>query len=240
MTLLFKLFWTMSDRKIAIIPARGGSKRIPRKNIKDFLGKPIIAYAIELAKSSGQFDEIIVSTDDEEIADVGRKMDASVPFLRSKENSSDHATTMDVIKEVLTFYQNKGSNFSFACCIYPTSPLIQEKHLVQGYKKLRAEGFDSVVPIVPFSYPIWRGFEITEGGKVKMVWPEYLQKRSQDLKKVYHDAGQWYWFNTSKVADTLFTANTGYIILQEEEAQDIDEPSDWLLAEMKYNIINGG
>lgn len=229
----------MSERCIAIIPARGGSKRIPRKNIKTFLGKPIIAYAIELARNSGLFDEIIVSTDDAEIAEVARYLGAKVPFMRSAKNSSDHATTMEVINEVLNFYREKDWDFKYGCCIYPTSPLVQERHLVQGYTKLRERNFNTVLPIVPFGYPVWRGFEITDNEMAKMVWPEYLNSRSQDLKKVYHDAGQWYWFSTSllAVSNSLYSDNTGYVLLTELEAQDVDTEIDWQLAEVKYKLL---
>lgn len=229
----------MSEKKIAIIPARGGSKRIPKKNIKDFLGKPIIAYSIELAIKCQLFDEIMVSTDDVEIAEVSEKFGANVPFMRSAKNSSDRATTLDVINEVLDFYKKKNNNFLYGCCIYPTSPLIQEDHLIQGYKKLKDHYFDTVFPVVPFSYPIWRGFEIKDRGKGEMIWPEYINSRSQDLKQVYHDAGQWYWFNTKLVKSSLFAGNNGCISLLEEQVHDIDNASDWIIAEMKYHLLYG-
>jgi pseudaminic acid cytidylyltransferase len=223
---------------LAIIPARGGSKRIPRKNIKDFLGKPIIAYSIEAALTSGLFDEVMVSTDDEEIAEVARKYGAKVPFLRSKANADDFSTTIDVLKEVeLTYKQKINKTFDFICCIYPTAPLISSKQLNQGFELIKKEKVEVVFPIVLFSYPIWRGVEIIEG-KTQMVWPEYINSRSQDLKKVYHDAGQWYWYNPTKIRQTLFTENTSSIILNEQEVQDIDTLIDWNLAEMKYKLLN--
>ncbi|OFX85991.1 MAG: pseudaminic acid cytidylyltransferase [Bacteroidetes bacterium GWF2_33_16] len=224
---------------LAIIPARGGSKRIPRKNIKLFLGKPIIAYSIETALQSRLFDEVMVSTDDEEIAEVALQFGAKVPFLRSKETSSDYATTLDVVNEVLTRYQNElKSVFEYVCCIYPTAPLINGTTLQEGLNLLINNQFDSVLPAVPFSYPVWRGLERTDTGQTKMIWPEYLNSRSQDLKKVYHDAGQWYWIKSNNIKESLFTENTGAIILDQTVVQDIDTLSDWKLAEMKYKLMH--
>lgn len=225
------------DKSLAIIPARGGSKRIPRKNIKDFLGKPIIAYAIETALNCGLFSDVMVSTDDPEIAEIAKNYGAAVPFLRSKNNADDFASTVDVIKEVEREYSARFSLvFNKICCIYPTAPLIKPEHLRAGMLLLIESDFDAVFPVVPFSYPIWRGLEVTDG-RVKMVWPENQNVRSQDLKPVYHDAGQWYWYNPTKITDSLFTSNTASIILSEEEVQDIDTPSDWLMAEMKYKLL---
>lgn len=225
------------DKSLAIIPARGGSKRIPRKNIKDFLGKPIIAYAIETALNCGLFSDVMVSTDDPEIAEIAKAYGASVPFLRSTNNSNDFASTVDVIKEVESEYNARFLRvFDRICCIYPTAPLIKTEHLKAGMTLMSESDFDSVFPVVPFSYPIWRGLEVTDG-RVKMVWPENQNVRSQDLKPVYHDAGQWYWYNPTRITDSLFTSNTASIILAEEEVQDIDTPSDWLMAEMKYKLL---
>jgi len=224
---------------LAIIPARGGSKRIPRKNIKDFLGKPIIAYSIEVALQSGLFEEIMVSTDDMEIAEVAIKYGAKVPFLRSEKTSDDFATTWDVIAEVIRDYQDKQSKvFDNVCCIYPTAPLIKSQDLENGLKTLVDNDYDSVLPVVPFSYPVWRGLERIESGKTKMIWPKHINSRSQDLKKVYHDAGQWYWINPYKIKDSLFTENSGSIILDELQVQDIDSLTDWKMAEIKYRILN--
>jgi N-acylneuraminate cytidylyltransferase len=226
-------------KNIAIIPARGGSKRIPHKNIQDFLGKPIIAYSINAALESGLFDEVMVSTDDEEIATIALKYGAKVPFMRSAINSNDYATTMDVIDEVLECYKkNQGVNFQFSCCIYPTAPLIEIKHLQEGLSEMVKHNFVSVFPIVAFSYPIWRGISIDDDGKAAMVWPEFLNTRSQDVKKVYHDAGQWYWFNNKMLKGWIWPDNTGTILLSEEHVQDIDSMTDWKLAEMKYSLLN--
>lgn len=223
--------------RLAIIPARGGSKRIPRKNIKDFLGKPVIAYSIDVALKSGLFDAVMVSTDDEEIADIARSYGAEVPFLRSKHNADDFSTTVDVLKEVERRYLELDKSFEYVCCIYPTSPLIQKEQLIDGLRLLVEGDFDVVYPVVPFSYPVWRGLQI-EGGKTVMVWPEYARSRSQDLKPVYHDAGQWYWYKPAKIQDTLMTEKTASVILNEGLVQDIDTLQDWNLAEMKYKLIN--
>jgi pseudaminic acid cytidylyltransferase len=224
---------------LAIIPARGGSKRIPRKNIKDFQGKPIIAYSIDTALKCSLFDEVMVSTDDEEIGEVAIRYGARVPFYRSAETSGDLATTLAVIKEVVSEYKYKfNKEFDFVCCIYPTAPLIQTKHLKSGYKNLVKYNYDCVFPVVSFGYPIWRGLEISDVGRTKMIWPEYKNSRSQDLKMVYHDAGQWYWLNINKIGDSILTENTASIVLSENEAQDIDNQTDWKLAEMKYLLRN--
>jgi N-acylneuraminate cytidylyltransferase len=226
-------------RNLAIIPARGGSKRIPHKNINDFLGKPIIDYSIEVALKSDLFEEVMVSTDDKKIAEIAIKDGAKVPFFRSAETSNDYATTMAVIKEVVSEYKNQlNKEYDLICCIYPTAPLIRVEYLRKGLNLLLTNNFDSVFPIVAFGYPIWRSVEITDSSKTKMVWPEYQNSRSQDLKKVYHDAGQWYWMNMNQLGETIFTNNTGSIILSEEEVQDIDNLIDWKLAEMKYKLRN--
>ena len=226
-------------KNLAIIPARGGSTRIPRKNIKDFLGKPIIAYSIEAALQSYLFEEVMVSTDDKEIAEIALEYGAKVPFFRSAETSDDYATTMEVVKEVISEYKSQfNRNFDFICCIYPTAPLIQIQHLKTGLDLLLSMNYDSVFPAVAFGYPVWRGVEISVEGKIQMVWPEFQNSRSQDLKKVYHDAGQWYWMKSDKLEGTIFTQNSGSIVLSEGEVQDIDDLTDWSLAEMKYKLLN--
>lgn len=229
----------MNLNAIAIIPARGGSKRIPGKNIKSFLGKPIIAYSIEAALNSRLFDVVMVSTDDDEIATIARQYGAEVPFMRSAENSDDFATTRSVIEEVLANYTKiLNRDFQFSCCIYPTSPLIQTGHLEKGFNLLRQNNFSSVSPIVAFSYPIWRGLTVAENGKGAMIWPEYLNSRSQDLQPVYHDAGQWYWYTNALYRNWIWPDNTGFIVLSEEEVQDIDSLTDWKIAEMKFKLLN--
>lgn len=224
--------------RIAIIPARGGSKRIPRKNIKDFLGKPVIAYSIETALQSELFDEVMVSTDDEEIADVAKHFGAKVPFMRSKENANDFATTMDVIKEVLNCYEKQNKQFEYGCCVYPAAPFITTDLLRSAFDKLVNEQRDCVFPVVQYSNPVWRSLKI-ENEKVSMWWPENLNKRSQDLPPVYYDAGQFYWFNSFEILEkkTLYTNNTSAVIVDELAVQDIDNLDDWELAEFKYDYL---
>lgn len=224
---------------LCIIPARGGSKRIPRKNIKNFLGKPIIAYSIEKALESGLFDEVMVSTDDQEIAEVAIMYGAKVPFMRSRQNADDFATTTDVLFEVITQYENNDKKFDYACCIYPTAPLIKAEKLQMGFEKLKNGHFNTVFPAVEFSYPIWRGLKKSSNQEFKMVWPENLNKRSQDLEVVYHDAGQWYWFEVEsfKKDQKLFGDRTSCVVLEATEVQDIDNIVDWKLAELKYELL---
>ena len=226
-------------KNIAIRPARGGSKRIPRKNIKPFMGKPIIAYSIEAALESGLFDEVMVSTDDEEIAMVARQYGAKVPFMRSAETANDYATTADVMLEVLECYKKQRIEYDTLCCIYSTAPFVTASVLKDAYHLLTENHFDSVFTAVAYSYPVQRGLKI-EDGRIRMVWPEYIQSRSQDLEMIYHDAGQFY---ISKVEPfyqhkDFWGANTGGIILSELEVQDLDTLTDWKLAEMKYQLLH--
>lgn len=228
----------MSGKNLAMITARGGSKRIPRKNIKEFCGKPIIAYTIEAAKSSGVFDEIMVSTDDEEIARTARLLGANVPFFRSAENSGDYASTDDVIMEVLRAYQKAGREFDAFCCIYPTAPFISGKRLRTAMELLSEA--DSVLPVVPFSYPPQRGLIISEEGYVKRQFPEYASARSQDLSKIYHDCGQFYACRTKAFFDagTTDVKRLLPLVLTELEVQDIDTLEDWKMAEIKYRLLH--
>lgn len=223
---------------IAIIPARGGSKRIPRKNIKNFLGKPIIAYSIKAAIDSRLFDEVMVSTDDAEIAEIAEKYGAKVPFMRSSQNANDFAGTIDVIEEVIDCYLKKEIHFDNLCCIYPTAPFVSIAKIKEAYFLLQGKDFDSVFPMVPFSYPPLRGLR-TINERVQMIWPEYLQSRSQDLEIIYHDAGQFYMAKTDRILKnkSLWTDNTGAVILSEMEVQDIDTEIDWKLAELKYKLM---
>lgn len=224
--------------KIAIIPARGGSKRIPKKNSKSFLGKPIIAYSIEAALVSNLFDEVMVSTDDEAIAEIARSYGATVPFLRSDKNADDHAILVDVLLEVLASYKTIGKTFKQVCCILPTAPFVTKQKLQDSFKKLIDNDFDSVFPVLEFSYPIQRALQITND-KVSMVWDAYETARSQDLEKRYHDSGQFYWSKASSLETDkkLFTKNSGAIVISELEAQDIDTETDWKLAEIKYKLF---
>lgn len=225
-------------KKIAIIPARGGSKRIPRKNIKLFLGKPIISYAIDAALNSGEYDEIMVSTDDKEIAEYALSLGASVPFLRSTKNSDDFATTIDVILEVLNFYESKGTFFDVGTCIYPTAPFCTKELLTESINILKKKDLDSVFPIVRYGYPIQRALNFDEKGFIKMIDKSNTLKRSQDFTASYHDAGQFYSFSIEKIKQlkTLMTDNSGAIEISELKVQDIDNEIDWKLAEIKYGL----
>lgn len=224
--------------RIAIITARGGSKRIPRKNIKPFCGKPILAYSIQAAKDSGIFDEVMVSTDDEEIARTAREYGAEVPFLRSEATSNDYAITADVLKEVVEEYEKRGRSFDQLCCIYPTAPFVTREKLTRAFELLESSGADSVVPVVAFSYPPMRGLVIREGF-AQMNWPEHHATRSQDLEVLYHDCGQFYVVRTTALLreKTLFCKKTAPLVLSELEVQDIDTEVDWELAELKYELL---
>lgn len=223
---------------VAIITARGGSKRIPGKNIKNFLGKPIIIYSIEAALRAKCFDEVMVSTDDHAIADVARNAGAVIPFMRSTKTSDDHATTADAIVEVLETYKSKGKIFDYACCIYPTAPFLTAEKLVTAYQRLVQTGAKSVVPVVKFGFPIMRSFKI-ENDIVKLNWPEYATVRSQDIPPAYHDCGQFYFLRTDSFLNELklFTDHTVPIEIPELEVQDIDNMEDWELAELKYSLL---
>ncbi|MCL4112359.1 UNVERIFIED_CONTAM: hypothetical protein GTU68_039650 [Idotea baltica] len=225
------------NRKICIIPARGGSKRIPQKNIKNFLGKPIIAYSIEAAVTSRIFDEVMVSTEDEEIATIAKEFGAEVPFMRSVENANDTATTIEVILEVLSTYKRREQLFDFGCCLYPTAPFVNCNLLQSTFQLLRDNNYDSCFPILKYSSPIQRSLKMTNENKVEMFYPEHLNSRSQDLEAAYHDAGQYYWFKTNAIEEkkNLWTNNSGYTLLSELDAHDIDNPEDWKVAEFKYN-----
>jgi len=224
---------------IAIIPARGGSKRIPRKNIKPFLGKPIIAYSIEAAQQTGLFTEIMVSTDDAEIAQIAKQYGAQVPFFRSPQTANDYANIGDVVEEVLTTYRNKGITFDNVCCILATAPFINAKRIKEAYNLMLDQSFEAVFPIVRFSYPIQRALKLFNG-KISMFQPENFAKRSQDLEPAYHDSGQFYWMRISEFMKQkrFFAQNAGAIVLPESEVQDIDTEEDWKIAEMKYKMMH--
>jgi pseudaminic acid cytidylyltransferase len=222
---------------LCIIPARGGSKRIPRKNIKEFLGKPIISYAIENAIGSNIFDRVIVSTDDQEISEISKKYGAEVPFLRSRKNSDDYASTIDVVLETLNQISTK---YETVCCLYPTTPLLNKQVLFEAYKRLISGSVSAVFPVLKYSFPIQRSLSLNEDKTCYMNWPENLNKRSQDLDPVYHDAGQFYFCKVKElyVHGTLYPPKSSCIILDEIEAQDIDNISDWKIAEMKFQLKN--
>ncbi len=226
---------------IAIITARGGSKRIPKKNIKEFCGEPIIAYSIKAAIGSGMFDEVMVSTDSLEIKEIAVKYGAKVPFLRSEATSNDYATTADVIKEVICEYEKLDRKFNYGCCIYPTAPFITDKKLVEAMEKLKSGGFHSVVPVVQYSFPPQRAFVI-EDDNLKYLYPEYMNSRSQDLEPIFHDCGQFYCFDIQAflASGKIVGPKSSAIIMSELQVQDIDNETDWKLAELKYRLNNQG
>lgn len=225
-------------KKIAIITARGGSKRIPRKNIKEFCNKPIIAYSIEAAIHSQMFDTVMVSTDDTEIAEIARHYGAEVPFFRSEQTSNDFATTNDVLLEVLAEYEKRGICYELGCCIYPTAPFITAEKLRTAVEYLLAEDADTLIPVVPFSYPVQRAM-IMKNDRLVFEYPQYLDSRSQDLTAHYHDAGQFYVFKVDAFQKNrkLMLGNILPLVLTDLEVQDIDNETDWKLAELKYELL---
>lgn len=225
-------------KNLCIIPARGGSKRIPRKNIKLFMGKPIMAYSIEAALESGIFDEVMVSTDDEEFAEVARQYGAQVPFMRSSLTANDYATTEDVLIEVLDEYKKHGKEFDNLCCLYSTAPFVTANRIKDAYEKMQKEQVDAIFTVVSYSYPIQRCLHIVDG-KIEMKWPEYQSARSQDLETIYHDAGQFYFARILqlRIEKDLWMKNSIPMILPETEVQDLDTLTDWQLAEMKFNLL---
>lgn len=231
----------MSEKAIAIITARGGSKRIPKKNIKEFCGKPIIAYSIRAALDSEIFDEVMVSTDSEEIAEIARAYGAKVPFMRSAKTSDDFATTADVLMEVLERYQEMGRTFDVMSCIYPTAPFVTPQKLQSAYDTLKKEQAVMAMPVVAFSYPPQRSY-ILQGNMLEMKWKENYNKRSQDLEKMYHDAGQFYMYQVDAFVRLKgqMTESIVPVIVDEMEVQDIDNETDWKLAEMKYQMMKNG
>ena len=223
---------------LCVIPARGGSKRIPKKNIKSFLGKPIIAYSIEAAIQSKLFTEIMVSTDCQETAEIALQYGAKVPFLRSKENSNDFATTYDVIKEIIDEYKKDGVNFENICCIYACAPFVTANNLKHAYQELSNKQVDTIFPIIEYSFPIQRAVKIYNE-KIELFNIDHLNTRSQDLEKSYHDAGQFYWMKSENILNKgrIITDNCSGIIITELEGQDIDNEIDWELAELKFKLL---
>lgn len=226
-------------KNLCIIPARGGSKRIPRKNIKPFMGKPIMAYSIEAALKSGLFEEVMVSTDDEEFAEVARKFGATVPFFRSEATANDYAGTADVIFEVLNEYEKRGKVFDNFCCLYSTAPFVSSERLEEAYNLLN-DKVDASFTLVQYSYPIQRSLRKNAEGYVEMNFPQYLGSRSQDLEPIYHDAGQFYFVKVKTFFEekTLWCKRTAPLVLSELEVQDLDTLTDWQLAEMKFNLLH--
>ena len=230
----------MNSNNIAIIPARGGSKRIPKKNIKDFLGKPIIAYSIEMALNIKLFSKVIVSTDDQEIKDVAIKYGAEVPFIRPKEIADDFTGTHEVIGHAVKWLENNGEKMDYVCCIYPTAPLIEKDDLIKGYKIIQTGKWNFIIAATNFSYPIFRSFENLPDGGLKMIFPEHYSSRSQDLPEVYHDAGLFYWAKPEiwKKKPEGFSEKNSIVKIPSYRIQDIDTHDDWKKAEIIYEIIN--
>lgn len=226
-------------KALAIITARGGSKRIPRKNIKEFCGKPIIHYSIQAALHSGMFAEVMVSTDDEEIAQIAREAGAKVPFMRSEKTSNDYATTADVLLEVLEEYNNRGQEFAYFACLYPTAPFVTAEKLKSAMQLMKEKDAAMIMPVVPFSFPPRRANVLNEAGQLVYKWEEYRNSRSQDLEVMYHDCGQFYFYDTKRFLEAKGVLQEGIypFVLSEMEVQDIDNEVDWQLAELKYQLL---
>jgi pseudaminic acid cytidylyltransferase len=227
-------------RTICIIPARSGSKRIPKKNIKLFNGKPIITYSIRTALESELFDKVIISTDSEEIAELAEKNGAEAPFLRPSKYASDTATTAEVIVHALSWYKNHSEFWDIACCLYPTAPFCRPDDLNKGLNLLKSKNAPAVIPVCEFPYPILRSLKINNNGKIEMNWPEYELTRSQDLHDAYHDAGQFYWIRVSKfnLNPRLMPVGTLPLVLPRSRVVDIDTPNDWEYAETLYKVLD--
>lgn len=225
---------------IAIIPARGGSKRIPRKNIKLFCGKPIIAYSIMAAQKTKLFDRIIISTDDHEIASIALEWGAEVPFMRPPNLADDYTTTLEVINHAINWLNKNDDFYDYACCIYPTAPFIRISDLKKGYELLKNNDFYFSFPITTFPSSIFRSLKLTENNNLKMFWPEHLNTRTQDLPEAYHDVGQFYWGKTEAFLKTssIFEEHSSPVIIPRHLAQDIDTPEDWTQAELVYQTLH--
>lgn len=226
--------------KLAIIPARGGSKRIPRKNIKYFCGKPMIAWSIEAARLSGCFDRIIISTDDAEIAEVARAHGAEAPFVRPPELSDDHSGTIPVIAHAIDWINHNIGAVDFACCLYATAPFVQPEDLRRGLDQLQQSGAEYAFSVTSYAFPIQRAIRINADQRVEMFQPEYFGSRSQDLEEAFHDAGQFYWglANAWLAHRSIFTSNSVPVILPRDRVQDIDTPEDWKVAQMKFSFVS--
>jgi pseudaminic acid cytidylyltransferase len=226
--------------KIAVIPARGGSKRIPRKNIRLFCGKPILAYSISAARETGLFDEIVVSTDDEEIASVACDSGATTPFMRPSEIADDFTGTNAVVKHAITWFNQQGQDITHACCIYATAPLVQARFIQEGYGALVGSDAAFAFSITSYAFPIQRALRLTSEGCVDAFFPEHRMTRSQDLEPTYHDAGQFYWGTARAFLDDtpVFSSRSVGVVLPRFLVQDIDTLEDWEQAEFMYRAIN--
>lgn len=228
----------MIKKVVAIIPARGGSKRIPRKNIKDFHGKPLIAYSIEVALKSNLFDKVIVTTDDEEIAKLARQYGAVVPFLRPKELSDDFTGTGAVVNHAIEYLENQGEKIDYVCTIYATAPFLQEQYLIEGFEKLKNSEAVNTFSATSMPFPIQRTFTLDSDGRCQMFTPEHYMSRSQDLKEAYQDAGQFYWEKKFKIShEIMFGKDSIPVILPRHLVQDIDTLEDWIRAEFMYEAL---
>jgi len=225
--------------RVAIIPARGGSKRIPRKNIKPFAGLPIMVHSIKAAQESGLFDRIIVTTDDEEIAEVARTYGAEVPFIRPKELSDDHTATIPVIAHAIQMLQEQNNVIDTACCIYATAPFVRAADIKHAYEALIHHQKSYAFPVTTFGFPIFRGVKRDEEGNIEMFWPEHFATRSQDLPEAYHDVGQFYWGKPEAwlSGTPIFSDAATTIVLPRHLVQDIDTPEDWIRAELMYKVL---
>jgi len=225
--------------KLCVIPARGGSKRISKKNIRDFCGKPIIAYSIEAALASSCFDKVIVSTDEKEIAAIACEYGAEAPFIRPKELSDDYTGTNEVIKHAINWYQEKHEIISFACCIYATAPFVRAEYIVEGYEKLSSSNKSFAFSVTSFPFPVQRAIRINANNEIEAIWPENVLKRSQDLEEAYHDAGQFYWGRSEAFIkdELLFSKVSVPVILPRHLVQDIDTLEDWCRAELMYQAM---
>ena len=229
----------MSNKVIAIVPARGGSKRIPNKNIKSFAGQPIISYSIKAAQAADLFDRIIVSTDSEEIAEVAKTYGAEVPFIRPAELADDFIGTIPVLLHALNWLSEHGFATDFFCCIYATAPFIHPEYIVKGFSLLKGKKASTAFSVTTFPYPISRALKIGGNGRIEMFWPEHENSRSNDLPEAYHDAGQFYWGNTEKFmrGKTFFSSDAIPIVIPRYLVQDIDTPEDWETAERMYSVL---
>ena len=222
----------------AIIPARGGSKRIPRKNIRDFCGHPILKYSIDAAQRSGLFDKIIVSTDDAEIAEIAKSYNVEVPFLRPENLSDDFASTSVVVSHALEWLEDMGEKYEFVCTIYATAPFLTAAYILKGYSVLKSSAATNAFSATASPYPIQRMFKINEQERCQMFFPENFGSRSQDLKEAYHDAGQFYWSRVRDYAkETMFGRSSIPVILPSYLVQDIDSEDDWIRAELMYKVL---
>lgn len=225
--------------KLCVIPARGGSKRIPKKNIKYFCGKPMIEWTILTAIKSNCFDKIIVSTDSEEIAEISKKIGAEVPFLRPNNISDDHTGTIPVISHAINFINDHFSKVDYACCIYATAPFVEASFIQEGFKKIKEENANYSFSATSYPFPIQRAIKITSQNRSQMFFPENFNTRSQDLENSFHDAGQFYWGKASSWLENrrIFDDNSIPIIIPRYKVQDIDDQEDWERAEIIFELI---